>query len=206
MVKVKKIAINNEIERPKRKRTNKEDKIMNEQGVTVREAAQEWVQTFNAIQRGIIDRLMSNDPDEWSEVTWPSRGNQVYVYEVPDGHDNYGRIAGYDEDEEKWKVSLNSHKTIEVEKDNFKVIRDGVLPMWDTMWSFSDSCDNGWLDECDGIRIMSECGFRIYKHEEFGYFFGIDGAGYGFYTEHWMPLYRARGLQWHNLETEREAG
>ena len=44
---------------------------------------------------------------------------------------------------------------------------------------------------------MSECGFRIYYSEKYGYFFGIDGAGYDFYEAHWIPLYKARGLKWH---------
>lgn len=70
--------------------------------------------------------------------------------------------------------------------------------MWGTMWSFGDGCDDWWLEDGDGIRIMSECGFRIYEHEEFGYFFGIDGCGYDFYEAHWLPLYNARGLQWHD--------
>ena len=42
----------------------------------------------------------------------------------------------------------------------------------------------------------------MYKHEEFGYFFGIDGAGYDFYEAHWTPLYKARGLHWHDERTE----
>ena len=74
------------------------------------------------------------------------------------------------------------------------------LPMWGTMWSFGDSVDDWWLEEEDGIEIMSECGFRIYEHDEHGYFFGIDGAGYDFYEAHWIPLYKARGLQWHDEE------
>lgn len=81
---------------------------------------------------------------------------------------------------------------------------DDWLPMWGTMWSFGDSCDDWWLEEEDGIRIMSECGFRIYNHEEYGYFFGIDGAGYDFYSEHWIPLYKKRGLQWHDPKTEKD--
>ena len=56
----------------------------------------------------------------------------------------------------------------------------------------------------DGIQVMSECGFRIYESDEWGYFFGIDGAGYDFYSEHWIPLYRKRGLQWHDPETEKK--
>jgi hypothetical protein len=73
------------------------------------------------------------------------------------------------------------------------------------MWSFGDSADDYWLSDMDGIAIMSRCGFRIYESEEFGYFFGIDGAGYSFYDEHWVPLYRARDLHWHDPATEKEA-
>lgn len=74
------------------------------------------------------------------------------------------------------------------------------LPMWGTMWSFSDPVDEWWLEEKGGIETMSKLGFRIYHHEEWGYFFGIDGAGYDFYEEHWIPLYKARGLHWHKEE------
>ena len=50
---------------------------------------------------------------------------------------------------------------------------------------------------------MSDCGFRVYQHEEWGFFFGIDGAGYDFYSEHWIPLYKRRGLQWHDPAAEK---
>ena len=74
------------------------------------------------------------------------------------------------------------------------------LPMWDTMWSFGDSADDYWLEEEDGLELMAKCGFRIYEQEDFGYLFGIDGAGYSFMEAHWIPLYKARGLHWHEEE------
>ena len=80
----------------------------------------------------------------------------------------------------------------------------GLLPMWGTMWSFGDSCDDWWLENGDGVQKMSECGIRIYYHEEWGWFFGIDGAGYDFYSEHWIPLYKARGLKWSDEDEEVE--
>ena len=70
-----------------------------------------------------------------------------------------------------------------------------TLPMWGTMWSFGESIDEWWLEE--NLETMKECGFRIYESEDFGYVFGIDGAGYDFYESHWIPLYEARGLRWH---------
>lgn len=48
---------------------------------------------------------------------------------------------------------------------------------------------------------MSEYGFRIFESGEFGYWFGIDGAGYDFYKSHWIPLYKKRGLKWHDERT-----
>ena len=75
---------------------------------------------------------------------------------------------------------------------------NSFLPMWGTLWNFADGCNNNWLEKQDGIQKMSECGFRIYEHEEWGYFFGIDGAGYDFYENHWIPLYKIRGLKWHD--------
>ena len=70
--------------------------------------------------------------------------------------------------------------------------------MWGTMWTFGDSLDDEWARE--NIEIIQKCGFRVYESDDFGIIFGIDGAGYNFYENHWIPLYKARGLKWHNEE------
>ena len=74
------------------------------------------------------------------------------------------------------------------------------FPAWGTMWAFDDICDIEW---CQGhLEEMKECGFRIYESEDWEYVFGINGGGYDFYEAHWIPLYRARGLKWHDEITE----
>ncbi len=113
----------------------------------------------------------------------------------------------------EWVYGFNAVPTAVVEKlmrldpDDVREITPGerdedanYLPMWGTMWSFGDSADDYWLEEEDGLELMAECGFRIYEQEDFGYLFGIDGAGYSFMDEHWIPLYKARGLRWHDKE------
>lgn len=70
--------------------------------------------------------------------------------------------------------------------------------------AFGDSIDEEWLGRDDNLRVMADCGFRIYEQEDIGYLFGIDGAGYDFYGEHWIPLYKARGLHWHKEKEEDE--
>lgn len=77
---------------------------------------------------------------------------------------------------------------------------DGYLPIWGWLWQFKDSIDSDWAEE--HIREISNCGFRIYRHEDWGLFLGVDGAGYDFYEAHWIPLYKAHGLEWHDPETE----
>lgn len=172
---------------------------------TVSDATQEWIKEMDAIQQGMIAKLMKLDPDDWHEVTKPSRGDRVYVYEPPEeSKEHYGAIENYLSEADVYLINLDDGTAVEVGEDDFEVDRDDYLPMWGTMWSFRDSADNWWLEEDDGIRIMSECGFRVYESEEFGYFFGIDGAGYSFYEAHWIPLYRKRGLQWHDVDEDGE--
>lgn len=163
---------------------------------TMKDATYAFVNEFNAFPQSMIEKLMSLEPDEWHEITPPATGNHVYIY---DGGD-YGEIIDIltNEDEENiYRIEVDNGEIIEIVANGFEVIRDDLLPMWGTLWQFSDSCDNWWIEEDDGLQKMVECGFRIYQHDEWGYFFGIDGCGYDFYEAHWIPLYKARGLQWY---------
>lgn len=163
---------------------------------TIREATEVWVREMNAIPQGMIEKLYMYNVDDWTEVTMPSKYDRVYVYDNGD----YGEITEIEDD--TYTIELDNGDEIKCEASDFEIEQDDCLPMWGTMWSFGDSCDDWWLEEKDGIKVMSECGFRIYESYEFGYFFGIDGAGYDFYESHWIPLYKARGLQWHKTEEE----
>lgn len=170
------------------------------------EATREWVHGFNAIPYGIIQRLVADDIDadagEWREVTTPQSGDSVELhFPVYGTWDAVGEVLGYDEDSNDYVIEVDDDTIIHAGAEEFHVSRDSFLPMWRTLWSFGDRADDRWLER-GGISIMSECGFRIYKHKEFGYFFGIDGAGFDFYEAYWIPLYEKRGLKWHVESTE----
>ena len=96
----------------------------------------------------------------------------------------------------------NKWKEIDSSGDKFNCFEE--LPMWGIMWSMGDSLDDQWLDTDEGMNAILKCGFRVFEHEDFGYFFGIDSAGYDFYKEHWIPLYKARGLKWHEKFLQEE--
>jgi hypothetical protein len=67
-------------------------------------------------------------------------------------------------------------------------------------WMFHPECslDEEWIKE--NIRKVQRCGFLVYDSEETGILLGVDGCGYDFYSSHWIPLYKARGLRWHDKE------
>lgn len=161
---------------------------------TIKDATGLFVREMNAIDQDVIATLMKVNADDWQEVTMPCIGDRVYVYDKGEGEvveingDTY-MVDFYDE-------VMNYHL------DELEVLHYDGLPMWGTMWSFGDSIDEWWLENKNGLKLMSECGFRIYHSEKYGYFFGIDGAGYDFYEAHWIPLYKARGLKWHENDDE----
>ena len=174
-------------------------------GLTVKDAAIKWVSEFNAFPQDMIQKLMDLEPWSWHEVTKPSCGRRVHVYEFPDGcegYSNYGEIEGHIEEQDLYLISLDDGNEVKVGEGDFEMQCCGELPMWGLLWQFVDPCDDYWMEELGGIQAMSDCGFRIYESDDWGYFFGIDGAGYDFYEAHWIPAYRKRGLQWHDPETE----
>ena len=158
------------------------------------EAARAWVGEFDRIPYTIIEKLLEHNPDELHEITPPAAGDRVYCF---DCHE-YGEIIKVKEEE--ITVEIDNGETITTTEEELEVERYGVLPMWGTLWAFSDNCDNYWIEEGDGLQAMANCGFRIYEQEDYTYIFGIDGAGYDFFEAHWIPLYKARGLHWHKEE------
>ena len=88
----------------------------------------------------------------------------------------YGRLDEFEDDEEEFG-------SVDV-------------PMWGTLWMMDDWTDERWIDE--NRELVANLGFTICENYENGWILlGIDGAGYDFYEFHWIPLYEARGLKWH---------
>lgn len=66
---------------------------------------------------------------------------------------------------------------------------------WGTMFHPSESFDEEWVR--NNADAVARLGFLVYDSDETGILLGVDGAGYDFYDQHWLPLYRLRGLKWH---------
>ena len=180
------------------------------------DAARAWVKEFNAIPISVIEKLVDNGNfDEVNEITPPCLYDRVNIFA-----DEWNGMSGeiietrYDDEDDLYMIKLDSpddegRQEVIVSSDCFEVERDSYFPMWGTMWAFGEQIDNDWLNPeyrqevfggKNNLQKMADCGFRIYEQEDYGYIFGIDGAGYDFYEQHWIPLYRARGLHWHCTE------
>jgi len=168
--------------------------------MTQKEACERWIDSFNSIPHDLIVKAYGDCPEDMQELTPISSGDCVYIHNGKH-EDNYGEIIKVYPASQTARVLVDGENRI-ISLNNISVEHDSWLPMWSTLWTFGDSCDEWWLESEENRKIMANCGFRIYESEELGFFFGIDGCGYSFFEEHWLPLYKERGLQWHDREQE----
>ena len=54
---------------------------------TINDAAHAWVAEFNAIPMAIIDKLLEGNSEELQEITPPSVGDRVFVFNSPADED-----------------------------------------------------------------------------------------------------------------------
>jgi len=67
-------------------------------------------------------------------------------------------------------------------------------------------CVSFWTDWNAVGQVAAQCGFEVYESPMFGgYVLSIDGGGYDFVDAHWVPLYLAMGLLWHENDEAWEA-
>ncbi len=159
------------------------------------QATQKWIGGFNAIPASLIERAyIKHNIDELREVTPLPKGRSAYIYR--------GKYEGKQGEvirngKRKATIKLYGGNEIVIDNDCAEVEYESRLPMWGSMWQFSSISDERWLKD-GGLQLMADCGFRVYEIEE-GYIFGIDGMGYSFLHKHFIPLYKARGLRWHEI-------
>lgn len=169
--------------------------------MNIKEATELWVsRDMTRIPLSVIEKLNKiSDYNDIVEITPIAKYSRVWSEE----YRTEGEVIGITEDDNgnlTATVELDNGEQRDMAIEDLSALYEDGLPMWGTMWTFDDPCDCDWLADEDNLRKMAECGFRIYESEDYGYIFGIDGCGYSFFDEHWIPLYKARRLRWHDGE------
>lgn len=170
-------------------------------GLNIRQATERWVGQMDAIPNGLLDKAYySNGFPEEDQIEELTPKKMVYICsECREEFDEeyYNQDDIRNEDDEPECSNEDCDGIIEHEEDEDENREHGLLPMWGWLWS-PENIDQEWIK--DNLQKVSDCGFRIYDTEDCGILLGIDGAGYDFYEDHWIPLYKARGLKWHDEE------
>lgn len=152
---------------------------------TIEEAAKAWVnRDFDNIPGSLLERAYKAEPEDLELLAGGKREC---------GH------CG-----EEWEPIPDP----DLEEDVCKACKVGTLKQsrwagaeyawpagWGTLWHPNERADEDWIR--DNAETVAACGFIVYEADETGILLGIDGGGYDFYAEHWMPLYVTRGLKWH---------
>lgn len=170
--------------------------------MTIKDAAELYVnRELTAIPQAVVEKLIQfSDYTDFTEITPVGKYSRVWSNE----YQSAGEVTEITEDEdgnEVIKVELDNGEIIGTYRDDLSREDDDGLPMWSTMWAFGSFEQDKCEDE-DFLIQLANIGFRIYESEDYGYVIGIDGAGYDFYEEHWIPLYKLLGLHWHDIEEE----
>ena len=145
-------------------------------------------QEFNAIPLTLIEKAYP-EIDGWENIT-PLKSGDVVEYLG----DYYELITVLEENEIVIEDAEGNKKTVDIAE----IYKDDeiIFPMWSTVWQ-TVGFQSEWIGR--NLDKVANCGFEIYEAEDLdGYIIGVNGAGYDFYEAHWVPLYEAQGLKWHN--------
>lgn len=150
----------------------------------LREKVEKWLNRVNLIPTEMISSLAELEGG-WTEITTPTiHADRVFCTK----EDSYGVITGSKED--FYEVELDNGKVIQATEKELQVSYDEKYPMWGRMFSLDDPVDKEWLRRKDSVRSLSECGFRVFKSEKYGTYFGLDNGGCDFVDQYWTPLYK----------------
>ncbi len=171
--------------------------------MNIEEATKRWVDEFSFINQSILMDAVGDDLDRWIDLTGEiiAVGDKVYYngedWEVLETlEDDMLFLESLDDPESMGCVEVDACE-VELEQDYYREL----FPMWGFLFNPKEDLDEEWI--LNNLDIVKECGFRAFEYYPTGdIFLGVDGAGYNFYDAHWIPLYKARGLKWHDMEVD----
>jgi len=158
----------------------------------IKDACKRWInRDFNAIPGSLIEKAYPVETLNDGEGLELLAGGR---YECPDCGIDSDEI--FDEPTNRYRCECGWEGTFE---ELNHVGAEYAYPAgWGTLFNPSNSSDDDWLR--DNAQEVAKVGFLVYDCDETGILLGIDGGGYDFYEAHWTPLYKLRGLRWHDTD------
>ena len=155
------------------------------------EAVQKMIaEEFNAIPLTLIEKAYP-EIDGWYRIT-PFKPGDIVYSQFDDTEYEVLRVENGD----NIRVSDEHGEEYEADIYDFYIECEPIFPMWATVWH-AEGLQSEWIGR--NLDKVAACGFEIYEADDLdGYIIGVNGAGYNFYEAHWIPLYEAQDLKWHN--------
>ena len=185
--------------------TTYEDKFYNATPKMVK-ATRDWVEQFSNIPQQILNDLLESGNKEYDEIYNPLYSvtcqmiNDCGSCKQADNTTPAEYTELYEDDEEMYEDCKDSYThwpdkpmpqcDAEDERRN-----EDAIPIWGTLFQ-PQSYDRKWFRN-NAQTIYEETGVLVYDNEYYDIMLGINSAGHCFYQSYWIPLYKLRGLKWH---------
>lgn len=157
-----------------------------------RRRVENFISRLNEFDANMIAVLMNADPRRWLEITTPLIGSRVTYYgEYRNKEPRSGRVSQIASAPANdglgglyYVVEFDDGGTLVTSDVNLDVGFDTDFPHCDKLYQFKDGVPD--------YRLLSNLGFRVFEHQEFGIFFGFDDDDDEMTMEdYWEPLYDA---------------
>ena len=168
---------------------------------TIREAAEKWIGGFSSVPGPFIEKLVKYDKavsyydsDSFRLIASPYI-ECAYCKTCFDGNQSLAEL----------KTAQSQGKGIACQYCNDNKGDDWTTGYpryefpcgWGTLFAPKDSSDIRWFSE--NAHEVAKLGFHVFESEDWDILLGIDAGGFDFYEAFWIPLYKLRGLKWHEL-------
>lgn len=170
--------------------------------LSIQDAARRWIDTFDHVPASVLEKMAEADPD-------------MYHYDS----DSLRLVGGPRIVCDGCERDYEGPSTLSELRDRAKQGRGVPCPWcdlnpgdqwirgypshafpvaWSTLFAPRESLDCEWVLE--HAEEVAKLNLYVFQSEDYGCLLGIDGAGYDFHEAFWIPLYRLRGLKWHDFE------
>ena len=180
-----------------------EDKFYNASPKMV-EQAKKWADQFTNVPQQLLTDLIEAKGTYWEDLCQPlyrvsckmldNDGECSFIQDI-----SKKDIEGlYDNNKEEIFEDCGESNTNDEESFascDPSYEREDNIPMWGTLFQ-PPYGDRDWFRDM-AQTIYEETGVLVYENEHYDILLGINSCGHCFYQSYWIPLYKLRGLKWH---------
>lgn len=140
-----------------------------------------WVETFNYLQLEVVEKMADGNLFEYIRRPEPDYNEFLNNYQLHDEYKEYLSDNDEEESEESKKAFCEDHTSFERFCDDRE---NENYPMWNTLFEFKSE------ESEEVIQAAVKAGFGIIEGlDPFNTMLFVSGAGYSFYSAHWIPMF-----------------